>query len=304
MKLFRTTVVLFLVIGLVYSILLYANAYTIADWANYFNEGNIELYKFYLTGDKRIIDGNTVYYHFANNTVIDEYQTAVSDGIASWRGLINGVEESSVLSAHISVSYKNTVKPDGTLGETHIIPPTGNNYSIGRYVYPKNAVIKFYRSEKFRPSESEQKKAIAAHEFGHLWGIGDAYNTYYANFLQGKTLYYHYDGQVTEPKMSDRNAIRIGTNNLWMETSAAWIRFFEPNEDNAFSRGDVNQNNFVQSNDAQLVLQFVARQITLNNRALILADVDGNGTIQSADARLILRYAAHLISQFPADSIY
>ena len=61
--------------------------------------------------------------------------------------------------------------------------------------------------------------------------------------------------------------------------------------------GDVDGNGKIASNDALLILRYVAKLTT--ELDLDAADVDGNGKVASNDALLILRYVAKLINEFP-----
>ena len=62
--------------------------------------------------------------------------------------------------------------------------------------------------------------------------------------------------------------------------------------------GDVNGDNTVNFQDAQLVLQHEAGLVTLSAEQLEAADVNGDGTINFQDAQLILQYEAGIIDSF------
>lgn len=66
--------------------------------------------------------------------------------------------------------------------------------------------------------------------------------------------------------------------------------------------GDVDGSGGVTSFDALLVLQHVAKQVTLEGDALKAADVDGTVGISSFDALMILQYVAKQITVFPVES--
>lgn len=63
--------------------------------------------------------------------------------------------------------------------------------------------------------------------------------------------------------------------------------------------GDVNNDGFVNSVDAALVLQDVAGLINLAASQLDNADVDLDGEVTSIDAALILQFTADLIPTLP-----
>ena len=62
--------------------------------------------------------------------------------------------------------------------------------------------------------------------------------------------------------------------------------------------GDINGDNTVNFQDAQLVLQYEAGLVTLSEEQLEAADVNGDGTINFQDAQLILQYEAGIIDSF------
>lgn len=62
--------------------------------------------------------------------------------------------------------------------------------------------------------------------------------------------------------------------------------------------GDVNSDNLITSADAQLVLQYAGKIITLSESQVAAADVNDDGVINSTDAQKINQYAAKLIDSF------
>ncbi|NLX79242.1 MAG: hypothetical protein GXY95_05100 [Clostridiales bacterium] len=61
--------------------------------------------------------------------------------------------------------------------------------------------------------------------------------------------------------------------------------------------GDANLDGSVNSEDARLILRYVARFSDLTEEQKALADVDGNGTVNAFDARQVLRFVAKLDPQ-------
>lgn len=64
--------------------------------------------------------------------------------------------------------------------------------------------------------------------------------------------------------------------------------------ENLGKRGDVNNDNIVNSGDATRVLQYTADLVTFTYHEWILADVNGDGVVNSGDATKILQYASGL----------
>lgn len=67
-----------------------------------------------------------------------------------------------------------------------------------------------------------------------------------------------------------------------------------------FELGKVNDDDYIDSRDALLVLQYAAKVdgCELNATQLLAADVNKDGVVDSRDALLILQYAAKLIDTF------
>ncbi len=63
-----------------------------------------------------------------------------------------------------------------------------------------------------------------------------------------------------------------------------------------YLKGDINEDNKINSADAGLILRYDAGIIKLNESELKRGDVNGDGIVNSADAGLILRYDAGVIS--------
>ncbi len=66
-----------------------------------------------------------------------------------------------------------------------------------------------------------------------------------------------------------------------------------------FSNGDVNDDGFVDSTDARLVLQYAVNKIPSSALQYENADVNDDFMVDSTDARLILQYTVGKITQFP-----
>ena len=64
------------------------------------------------------------------------------------------------------------------------------------------------------------------------------------------------------------------------------------------TKGDVNDDGFINSADALMVLKAASGKISLSESEIIAADVNNSGTITSADALEILKYASGKIKIF------
>lgn len=66
----------------------------------------------------------------------------------------------------------------------------------------------------------------------------------------------------------------------------------------AYTLGDVNEDTYINGNDATRVLLHAAERITLEGGQLSAADVNGDGYVNGNDATRILLYAAERITSF------
>jgi hypothetical protein len=80
---------------------------------------------------------------------------------------------------------------------------------------------------------------------------------------------------------------------------------FEPAEGEEYPvglLGDVNGDDFVDVEDAMLILQLDAFILEESDLNMDVADVSGDGLVDVEDAMLILQFDAFLIEQFPAEN--
>lgn len=73
-------------------------------------------------------------------------------------------------------------------------------------------------------------------------------------------------------------------------------------EEAPYTLGDVDMDGRITASDASLVLQYVAKQITLTDTQLAAAKVNDGTLLTAADASLILQYVAKVITKFPVET--
>lgn len=73
-------------------------------------------------------------------------------------------------------------------------------------------------------------------------------------------------------------------------------------EEAPYTLGDVDMDGIITASDASMVLQHVAKQITLTDTQLAAAKVSGGDMLTAADASLILQYVAKVITKFPVET--
>lgn len=97
------------------------------------------------------------------------------------------------------------------------------------------------------------------------------------------------------------NGNTLGTNTSYskdyaIDVSKAKLSFVVANK--TVTKGDVNSDGRINSNDALLVLQASTNIITISDSQKKLADVTGDGNVNSSDALYILQYAIGKITSF------
>ena len=267
-----------------------ASAHFLSSWASYYPASSANsTYSFGIDNSVHI-NGTKIKYYWANSTVSSYYATALSLAFTKWGGLISGTNVSSTAYAHITISYTSTLSPAGYAALAHMNSGDTNQHIRIGY---NDAYLEMFKT--LNPYTDEQNARLIAHEVGHFWGIDD---------LSGTSLHSIYREDwwnVEKPTYHDRNAMRIGLNDLWFNPGGNQVWKYQPAPGTFIKRADVNQNGTVNSSDAQLVLQFSSHTVTPTSLQSILADVNGDGSVTSADAQQILKYSAHLISKFPTD---
>lgn len=98
-------------------------------------------------------------------------------------------------------------------------------------------------------------------------------------------------------------ALKVGTYNIYISTTDKAldkVASFQYGTKPPFELGKVNDDDYIDSRDALLVLQYAAKVdgCELNATQLLAADVNKDGVVDSRDALLILQYAAKLIDTF------
>ena len=98
-------------------------------------------------------------------------------------------------------------------------------------------------------------------------------------------------------------ALKVGTYNIYISTTDEALKkvaSFKYGTKPPFELGKVNDDDYIDSRDALLVLQYAAKVdgCELNATQLLAADVNKDGVVDSRDALLILQYAAKLIDTF------
>ena len=92
-----------------------------------------------------------------------------------------------------------------------------------------------------------------------------------------------------------------GTYNVYVSTDSVKltkVASLEYGEKPKYTLGDVNNDTFIKTTDALLILQHIAQKTTLTDDAFLAADVNKDGKLKTTDALLILQYIAGKIKSF------
>ena len=95
--------------------------------------------------------------------------------------------------------------------------------------------------------------------------------------------------------------METGTYNVYVSTDSVKltkVASLEYGEKPKYTLGDVNNDTFIKTTDALLILQHIAQKTTLTDDAFLAADVNKDGKLKTTDALLILQYIAGKIKSF------
>lgn len=90
-------------------------------------------------------------------------------------------------------------------------------------------------------------------------------------------------------------SLEKGVYNVYVSTDKVTLKkvaSFEYGEKPKYTLGDVNNDTFIKTTDALLILQHIAQKTTLTDDAFLAADVNKDGKLKTTDALLILQYIA------------
>jgi hypothetical protein len=208
--------------------------------------------------------GSSINYFWENTTTKNHFQTAITEGFNDcWGNMIRGSETGSS-SAHVKLSY-SLDQPPGIAAVARRRGGDANSHfrqgiqSHGNH----DSEIVFYKDSA--GYNALNKKQLAAHELGHLWGIDDIYN--HCNntscSCKNRQSIYSKDYSFNTATRHDINSMYIALGNPWYDdgTGIGWKRLKSPN---AFFTNEWAENWFFNS-DQRIVQE--ARRINLNRNS-------------------------------------
>lgn len=284
-RIFNLVTILSLMSIFVFSV----DAHRLESWANTYSANNVNSTYTFAIMNSAHIDGKNLNYYWENSTVKNNYKNALSAAAAdAWDNMIS-LNETSKSNAHVILKYDPINHPSDYAALTSL-----NGCDSSQHIRKggNDAEIKFYGETK--NYNANDKKILAAHELGHLWGIDDLDGDNYDSIFS-------YSYSFSKATRHDKNALRIGLNNLWFDPGTGGVWKYQQTPENFYYRGDVNLDGSITVTDARKVLRFSSKLETPTSLQQILADVDGDGSITAADSRYVEQYAARLITSFPAD---
>lgn len=272
----------------------YANAHSLSSWATqYPASGANSTYSF---GFQNVvhINGKNVKYCFDNSITLNYFNSAVSSSFSSvWGNLITGSYVTTTMAANVKIVYDSVTSPAPSYASatiTNATPGGTVHYGLGA-----PATITFYSTAL--GLSTANKKVVAGHEFGHLWGLADLYS-YNSNLA---SIYSQSFAVYTSATRHDRNAMRIALNNLWFNPGSSQIWKYQSSPGSFRRRGDPDGNGSITSADAQLITNYALEMTTPSTIQSKVSEVDGDGSITTEDARLVLRVAIGTDPKFPLD---
>jgi len=218
------TVIAIVIVATIVSIS--AFAHSLQSWANYYTPNNaITNSAFQFTIDYSYhMSGNSINYFWADNTAKTYFETALTDAFSSsWGGMISGTETASS-SAHLKIIYDiATQPPDAAAVANRYGGDANHHFRKGSQGNSKHdAEVTFFKDSASYSSTDKQR--LAAHELGHLWGIGDLYNHLNGTNLESIYSQPYYYATATR---HDINAMNIGLNNPWFQNVDNKIRYLK-----------------------------------------------------------------------------
>lgn len=185
------------------------SAHNIVPWATKYPGPSARgEYEFGFWNSGYHIDGSVVNYYWGSTAAKTNFGTALTDGISDWGGLISGSEKTTATGSHMKINYDpylthnnkavDGLYQSGTSGDGHLSLNGGATLSFGNIA----------------SSTAGYKKHVAAHELGHAWRLMDLSpdNVLYDSIFRKYNTPY-------SPTRHDKNAMRIGLNNLRFETA-------------------------------------------------------------------------------------
>ena len=193
-----------------------AFAHSLQSWANMYTPSNAitnNVFQFTILFAHHM-NGKNVNYYWTNYTARTHFETAVVNAFnSSWSGMISGTETTSA-NAHLRISY-DVITPPPSYAGIRINHGGDANYHYRQGIQSHgstDAEIIFYNDTASYSSTDKQR--IAAHELGHLWGIGDLYN--HPNGGNLESIYSQPYAYATATR-HDKNAMYIGLNDPWFQ---------------------------------------------------------------------------------------
>ncbi len=136
----------------------------------------------------------------------------------------------------------------------------------------------------------------------YAWALGFGWNIYYQQMNINHSWFADNNGDfiLTISEMYDyaENIIQLqmgysdGQNMCYYSASDYYSLFYKSPTGTTYANplGDVNQNEFITSEDAELIRQYAVGMISLTTRQQQLADMNNSGTVNLADYLALIQY--------------
>ncbi len=273
------------------------SAHRLTTWANHYNVNNSNTTYSFAFNNSAHINGNNVRYAWQNTTAKNKFNSSLTNSFEDiWGNMISGTEVSKG-NEHVIIEYDPYTTSSNAAARAILI-----GYDSEQHIVPGEGHAKIIYYQPANTYTETTKTHIAGHELGHLWGITDLYDLQNENNPRNNfNSIYAQPYDIPTATRHDKNALRIGLNDLWYEPVNEEPWWYQPSPGIWIQRGDVDSDGSITASDSRLVIRYSSQLEQLNELQCKVADVNGDSVVNAVDSRLILQYSSQMITTFPAD---
>jgi len=193
-------------------------AHDLSGWIDAYNPRDANDETSFGFSKGRHMDGDTLYYRWADQYTKNLLAGALADGVSMWDGMITAYETADPSTAHITITYDgdiNAAYPAATVR----YGPADNHIRTG---YGDAEIVVHYNPAN---STDTTRMQMMGHELGHLWDIDDLYTYDITNLDSIYSQLYVHD----EATRHDMNAMYITLDNPWfLDENNNWRHYLSP----------------------------------------------------------------------------
>jgi len=195
-----------------------AQAYDLSGWKDVYDPHNANTETSFGFSNGRHMDGNVLYYYWADQQAKDKLGSALAEGVGMWDGMIIANETTDPQAADITISYDDDINAE--------YPAVTIRYgSIKDEIRPGQGDAEIIVHYEPANSTDTTNMQMMGHELGHLWDIDDLYTYGLTNLDSMYSQLYVYD----EATRQDMNAMYIAQDNPWfLDENNKWRHYLSP----------------------------------------------------------------------------